>query len=1233
MKRKITLLATGVCLWLSSGQAQTPCANDFNGFVASKNVGATGYVQLKNGFEEKASQTYNYQGPGKIVSVRVYGNNPVLGFLSGVPLRIGVYNVDLSGKPTTPIATVNHTWWSYPDNGTGYINVTFPGGVNVNNRFALTVEIITGFPFGSTFDLKYTGNAEGLGQDLASLAGTSTGYNWTSAMTSFGKDGDFYLVPTMSNTNNPLFTTASNCYQTNGVVSFENGSQFTKDSMFNLIGSTQYMGSNYFYSWDFGDGSPVSHVTNPTHAYATGGAYTVTLTTTIVGWNAVCTRTFSKTISVGLAVSATSVVNATCFSSATGSVTAVGSFGSAPYSYNLNGGVWQSSANFTGLTAGTYTLNVKDSKGCTSSTTFTITQPASILFNTIPTTNATCGLANGAFTCVASGGVAPLQYRLNSGSFVSSGTFLNLIAATYQLTVKDANGCTVNTTVFINSQAGPSLGFPNSTNVSCFNGNDGTITLTSTGGTGAVQYSVNNGINFQSSGTFTGLTAGTYLCSVKDNAGCSSYASVVITQGQELNLTANAVSPSCHSGNNGTITVASTGGTGTHSFSVNGINYQSSNLFTNLFAGTYTVYVKDITSCIKTATVVVGQPATLTITQTLAAASCYGAATGSIQVVGVGGTSPYTYSIDDENFETSGLFENLPAGTYGVTTHDANGCERTDSLVIGQPAALTATINTTNATCTSSNGSIMVVAAGGSGSNYQYSSDGVNFSSNGLFAGLDAGTYFVVIKDGSNCKNTVSGVVASSGGPTIAASTSQNVSCHGGNDGAISVTSVTGGTGILQYSRNGINFQTSPNFTSLMAGSYIIQVKDANGCIDTIAKIITQPNAFLVVTSVSNVLCHGAATGTVNIAASGGAGFFVYSINNGFTYQSGSAFSNLEAGVYSAIIKDAANCSTTKNFIITEPSAIQLNTAVLNVTCYGQENGAITAAASGGVSPYVYSVQQGAFSTNAVFDSLQGDLFYEVRVRDANNCILTVYRFVNEPSLLNLEAEVSDVTCAGGDNGSILVAVTGGFAPYLFDWTNHVNSPVNTNLDAGTYALTVTDHNGCTGSQTFTVDEPNFPLILNANITDASAISAADGAIDITTTGGTAPYAYQWSTGVTTPDLTDLTAGAYLITVTDINDCSISTTFVVDVTSGVSDIDENQLVVYPNPSADFIQIESTEDQINQVKLYDIMGKLVFEQSINDTKYTMNVSQLSTGLYQLKLSFATGEISRRIEVRK
>jgi len=512
MKRKITLLATGVCLWLFNGHAQTPCANDLNGFVASKNVGTTGYVQLKTGLEEKAAQTYQYQGSGKIISVRLHGTNPIPGILSGVPLKISVYNVDLSGRPTTSIASVNHTWWSVPDNAAGYIDVTFPGGVNISNRFALTVEIVGGFPFGNTFDLKYTGNGEGLNQDLASLAGTSTGFNWASAATSFGKTGDFYIVPSIANWNIPTFTTNSNCYSTNSTVSFQNTSQFVKDSMFNLIGSSQYSGANYFYSWDFGDGSAISHVMNPIHTFATGGTYNVTLTTKIEGWSGVCTKTYTKSISVGLSVSATNITNSACFNGNTGSVTAVGTNGAAPYMYNLNGGNWQSTATFNGLSAGTYTLNIKDTKGCTNSTTFSITQPSGISLNTILTTNATCGQANGAFTCNATGGVAPLQYKLNTGSFVSSGTFSSLNAGSYQLTVKDANGCTTATTVFINSQAGPSLNTPNSTNVSCFNGSDGSITLSSFGGTGNVQYSVNNGITYQSSGVFNGLTAGTYLC-------------------------------------------------------------------------------------------------------------------------------------------------------------------------------------------------------------------------------------------------------------------------------------------------------------------------------------------------------------------------------------------------------------------------------------------------------------------------------------------------------------------------------------------------------------------------------------------------------------------------------------------------------------------------------------------------------------------------------------------------
>jgi hypothetical protein len=1233
MKRKITLLATGVCLWLFNGHAQTPCASDLNGFVVSKNVGVTGYVQLKNGFEEKAAQTYNYSGSGKITSVRIHGNNPTFGMLSGVPLKIGVYNVDLSGRPTSAITTVNHIWWSYPDNLVGYIDVTFPGGVNISNRFAITVEIINGFPFGNTFDLKYTGNGEGLNQDLASLAGTSTGFNWASALNSFSKNGDFYLIPTLANWNLPSFNTNSSCYLVNSSIAFENQSQLVKDSMFNLIGKTQYSGSNFFYSWDFGDGTAISHQMNPTHSYTTGGSYTVTLTTKIEGWSGICTKTYSKIISVGLGVAATSITNVSCNNGNSGSVTAVGSFGTTPYSYNLNGGAWQTSASFSGLTAGIYTLNIKDVKGCTASTTFSITQPSGIAFNTIATTNATCGLANGAFSCIATGGVAPLQYKLNTGSYVSSGAFSNLNAGTYSLTVKDANGCTVSTTVFVNSSAGPSLNPPNSTNVSCFNGSDGSITLSSTGGTGTIQYSVNNGVTYQTSGIFNGLTAGTYLCSARDNAGCLSLGSVIITQGQELNLTATTTRPSCFGENDGSISVVSTGGTGTQSYSINGINYQSSSVFTDMLAGTYTVYVKDITSCIKTMTVVITQPTPLAASHTKINATCNGSSNGSIQMIGSGGTSPYIYSIDGINFESSGLFENLPAGMYGITTQDHNHCERIDSILVTQPNAITAMVNTTNATCTSSNGALMVVASGGSGSNFQYSSDGVTFTSNGLFSGLDAGTYFIVIKDGSNCKSTVSGVVASSGGPTIASSTSQNVSCNGGNDGSISISSVTGGTGTLQYSKNGINFQASPVFSGLTAGNYIIQVKDANGCIDTIAKTLTQPNSFLVVTSTTNVLCHGAQTGVVNVSASGGAGFFVYSINNGFSYQSGSTFNNLLAGAYTVIIKDAANCSTTKNFVITEPSPIHVNSSVLNVSCYGADDGEIAVAATGGVSPFMYSISQGTYSSNGEFDSLPGDLFYLIQVKDANNCVVNVFRFVNEPALINLSASISEVTCAGGDNGSIFVAVTGGYTPYMYDWSNQAEGALNANLAAGTYTLNITDHNGCSGSQTYVVDEPNSPLVLNANITDASSVSSANGEIDITITGGTSPYSYEWSNGSTNADLTELIPGAYLITVTDANDCSLATTFVVDVLSDIEAISSANLEVYPNPSSDVVNLSTNNDKIKQIKLFSITGQLLLEKRVDNKVYSITVSSFAAGTYYLEVILESGQITKKLEIRK
>jgi len=1239
MKTKITLIALSVFWLVTEGLAQSTCANDRNGFVNYKNVGSTGSYQLNLAFEEKASQTYNYSGPGKVDGVRVFGNYPVAG-LGGVPLRIGIYNVDASGKPTTSLATANHTWWGFIDNSNGYIDVTFPNGVTVNSRFAVTVEIRNNvFPYGSVFDLRYTGNGEGGAQDLACLAGNSTGYNWASAKNSFGKDGDFYLVPTMTHSNVPTFSTSSSCYAINSSISFVNNSQFTKDSMFNRISLTNYSGSNYLYTWNFGDGSAVSHAQNPSHTYTTGGVFTTTLTTTIEGWTASpCVRTFTRSVSVGLNVSASAISSASCNGASTGSFTANGQFGAPGYSFSINNGsTWQTSGNFSGLSAGNYTVLIKDTKSCTNSTNLSITQPAGIVFNSIITSNATCGNATGGIVASASGGISPLQYKINNGALQASGTFSALLAQTYTLGVVDGNSCATNTLVIVNDLGGPTMGNPNITNVSCAGGNDGSITLTSSGGTGLIQYSINGGTTYQTSGVFSNVSSGTFVCVVKDNAGCTDIVNVVIGQGQAIGLTVSATAASCNGSSDGVIYAVSNGGTGIHNYSINGVNYQSGTSFTGLLAGTYTVYAKDVTSCVKTATVVVSQPSAIIVALSSGAASCNASSNGSIAAVGSGGVGNYIYSINGIDYQTSGSFLNLPAGSYTVNMKDGNNCTTSSAIAVSQPAAITTTINTSNSTCNNANGSILVLAGGGSGSGYQYSiNGGVNFFTSGLFSTQAAGTKYIVVKDGSGCQIIVSGTIVDSNGPTITGSSQQNVACNGGSDGNITITGVTGGSGALQYSKNGINWQTSSVFTGLSAGVYLIQVKDANGCIGTTTKTLTQPNGFLITSATASVACHGAATGACTITASGGAGFLSYSINDGSSYQSGSIFNGLMGGVYTVMVKDAAGCTGGHTLVIQEPSEITFSSiGLLNVTCNGANDGAIYVSTTGGFSPYQYSINFGPYSSANSFNNLSGNSFHLVSVKDANNCVVSTSIFLSEPTALSVASIINNIKCAGGNNGAINLNVTGGVAPYTYQWSNGSNIQSIFNLYAGIYSVLVTDYNGCTSSNTYTLSQPSNPLVTNGVIVNASSTNSGDGSIDVTISGGAAPYTFIWSNGSTTEDISNLNPGTYVISITDANGCTTSSSFIVENITGLASIQINsgEVKVYPNPANENITVEAKGYRIDKVELINLIGQLVYSSEVNDSVARISASEIPNGTYFVKVYVNNTTVAKRITINK
>ena len=1234
--KRIYMLLLLVLFWgTETLRAQTSCV-DLNGYVDYKNVGGTGAYTLTAGTVEKAAQTYYYSGPGKITSVRLYGSYTVP-LSGGVPLRVSIYDVDANGRPTgSAISSTNTIWWWY-NNTPGYIDVPFgDGGVNIYHKFAVEVELRNAAPYGNSFNLRYTGNGEGHGADLASLAGTQTGGNWTSAKNDFSKDGDFYIVPKMTNFITSDFVPSATCISAGGSVNFSNASQLTLDSMFNKINLPGYTGGQHLYEWNFGDGSAVSYLPSPAHTFAAPGVYSVTLKSTVVGWNNTCSDTKTMQISVGLAVTTNTLVNVSCAGLSNGSINAVGSGGATPYSYSLNSdGEYSLTHAFTGLSANTYTVYIKDNLGCTSQTTFNISQPAAITFAPSTSTNATCGHSDGGIAVTATGGTGTLQYQLNTGAFQSTGAFGNLAAGTYTVNVKDANSCNSSTVVAVNDAGGPVLTVTSMTNVSCNSHNDGTIVLNATGGSGVLQYSINGGTTFQPSGSFLSLAAGTYPVIVKDAAGCSRSTVITLTQPQEAVFSTSSTPATCNGLANGKVQVTSvSGGTGNFTYSINGNYYQSSNTFVGLGANTYTIYIKDAAGCISSTTQTVTEPAVVSAAAATTAAHCNGSYDGSIVITAIGGSGTYQYSIFGNEFQGTNSFPELPAGIYSIQVKDANNCLYTTTATVSQPTPVAASINTTSATCGSTNGGILATASGGSGNGYTYSIDELQYNSTGSFSGLASGSYYVIVKDGAGCENIFPASIADANGPVITGSTHTTVACNGGSDGSITISGVTGGSGVLQYSINGSIWQTSPIFNGLPANEYVVTVKDANGCTGTINQTITEPNAFVINTVLSHNVCYGEAAGSATILSSGGSGVSAYSISNGIVFQSSNVFTNLYAGSHTVIVRDAAGCTGRVTFTINQPTHIDVSTGILNVTCNGDANGVISVITSGGSGGNMFSISGSAYQSSNVFSNLSGGL-YTVTVKDANQCTNSMSVRVNEPDALNISANLHDVSCAGGNNGSIVLNLTGGTAPYIYVWSNNNYTPTLFDLPAGIYGVQGWDDNGCSFAHTYTISQPNAPLVVNGVITDATAAGSTDGNVALTVTGGVAPYNYSWSNGSTSVNLIEVGGGTYTVNITDANGCVTSGSYVVGSPVGIENVDavNNTVTIYPNPTTDVATVEVQGSIISGIKIINAYGAIVLQTEPKQPTAKIYTSSLAAGIYFVQVQVDGHMVTKRLMVSK
>ncbi len=648
--------------------------------------------------------------------------------------------------------------------------------------------------------------------------GTSIAQNPTNVC--YNTAGTYSVTLTATNTNGSSTTSKTTYIIVNSSANLTAGSTNATCGNNNGTASVTATAGNtpYTYLWSNGQAT----------ATATGlsaGTYTVTVTTT----NG-CTKTTTVSVSSTGSpnVSLTSSTNILCNGAATGSAAMSASAGTTPYTYSWNTG--QTTFNATGLSAGTYTLIVAGSNGCTKSQTVNITQPGAINLGT--SANPTnCGSSTGSATATSSGGTGSISYSWSPGG-ATTATITNLSAGTYTVTAQDGNGCTKTAIASVNSSTGPTLTLTTSGNVLCNGGSTGSANMSSSSGTSPYTYSWSNG---QTSATATGLSAGTYTLTVQDANGCQSTKTVSITQPTQLAAAVGSSSTIC-SGNTGTTSVTASGGTGTFTYSWNP-GGQTTATATGLGAGSYTITVTDNNGCTKTANVSVTSAGSMTVNLTSSTNPvCNGQSTGIAAMSAATGTAPYTYSWSGGG-GTNASATGLSAGTYTITVTDANGCQNTQTVSITQPSAITATAAATAANCGQTDGSASVTASGGTGTlTYAWSNGGTTSS----ITGLSAGNYTLTLTDGNGCTSTAQASVGQNGGPTANAGSSVTITL-----GASTILNGNGGGTYTWTPSTGLSCTNcqNPIATPSVTTTYTLIVTDVNGCTDadTVTVIVDIP--------------------------------------------------------------------------------------------------------------------------------------------------------------------------------------------------------------------------------------------------------------------------------------------------------------------------------------------------------------------------------------------------------
>jgi len=1013
-----------------------------------------------------------------------------------------------NGATTQDISGVN--------SGTYTVTITF--GVTCSSIYQFTVPDLAGspsIPFGGT-DPTSCERANGTAGVLVTGGVLPYTYLWSNGGT------NFFIQDVLAGTYTITVTGANGCTITSDPITIDNINwpiNIDEDDV-TIVPNTTCIGGNGSisvntvtpiiqgpYSFIWTNGETTQTITN-----LVSGSYRVT-----VSLNAACFDTqvfYVEDAPVFANLAATGTPTTCGFSNGFVNLTVTPGGGLPPYTYLWsNGATTQDLAN---LLADTYTVTVTGINACTA-TSITTLEDTPILFSY-------SGVVTDQFACDTTNGQinlslfpSNLSYQWSNGA--TTKILKNLAPGDYTVTISAGGTCTAVETYNVGDVTEyPSI--PAAATASTCGLFNGSIDLSVLGeATAPFTYQWSNGASTQD---LSGIKADTFYVTVTSAVGCSKENIVIVPNVNDtLQVLANVTDNISCAIPTGNIALNITPIDTAYTFLWSG--GQTVDSLSNLAAGTYLVTVTLGLSCFALDTFEVLNNALPPNLSTSGIAANCGLNNGTADLSIGGGTGPFTYLWS--NTATTEDLAGLTPGTYSVTVTGANQCTESTSIsilnnnialsIIGIPAG--------NTSCAAVNGSIDLGVNPSGVYNYQWSNSATTEDLNNLASGA----YTVTVSLGT-CLSISTFLIADNAlSPNL--SVSAIAANCGLSDGAAELN-VNSGTGPFSYLWS--NMATTEDLTGLTPGNYTVTVTGGNSCTALTAINIQNNNIPLNVSSTpaGNSSCT-AANGALDITVLP-AGTYTYQWSNSATTED---LSNLSDGSYTVSVT-LGSCQSTTTFSVADNTATpDLSTSVTAAIC-SLNNGEIDLSVSGTPGPFTY-LWSNAATTEDLSAILPGN--YSVTVTAPNGCTeVATLNVANNASNFSLAATPVPLTNCATNNGAINLNVTpAGAFSYL--WSNAATTEDLNNLLPGTYTVSVTQAGSCTATASyFVLDQRSNPLSTQTIVPELCG--QYNGSIDLNVTGGTLPYGYLWNGGQVSQDLSNLSAGTYTVTVTDANNCTVT---------------------------------------------------------------------------------------------